>query len=124
MVHIASMKPDYPLTVVFYKSDAGKEPVRIWLKKLPSDDRKVIGEDIKTLQYGWPLGMPLVKSIDTGLWEIRSNLTNRIARILFTIYEHHIVLLHGFIKKTKKTPSKDLALSKNRMSKFKKAGNI
>ena len=120
MVHTANMKPDHPLPVVFYKSDAGKEPVRIWLKKLSSEDRKIIGEDIKTLQYGWPLGMPLVKSLDTGLWEIRSNLRNRIARVIFTIYEHHIVLLHGVIKKSKKTPTKDLALAKQRMSKFNK----
>ena len=120
MVHIANMKPDRPLPVVFYKSDAGKEPVRIWLKKLSSEDRKIIGEDIKTLQYGWPLGMPLVKSLDTGLWEIRSNLRNRIARVIFTIYEHHIVLLHGFIKKSKKTQTKDLTLAKQRMSKFNK----
>ena len=55
------------LNVVFYKNEAGNEPVREWLKDLPKEDRQTIGEDIKTAQYGWPLGMPLIRKIERGL---------------------------------------------------------
>jgi phage-related protein len=91
------------LEVVFYRSASGNEPVREWLKDLPREDKKTLGEDIKTIQLGWPLGMPLVRSLGKGLWEIRSSLrNNRIARIIFFMYQEAIVLLHGFIKKTQK----------------------
>jgi phage-related protein len=62
------------LSVHFYATDAGTEPVRDWLKSLPATDRKRIGEDIKTVQYGWPLGMPLVRKMDQHLWEVRTSL--------------------------------------------------
>ncbi|MBL0699351.1 MAG: type II toxin-antitoxin system RelE/ParE family toxin [Desulfosarcina sp.] len=110
------MGANFRLQVVFYKSDSGKEPVRDWLKKLDKEDRKVIGEDIKTVQFGWPLGIPLVRKIETGLWEIRIQLGNRVARILFTAHEGIMVFLHGFIKKTKKTPANDLKVAKQRMA--------
>ena len=74
--------------------------MRDWLKSLPVEERKIIGEDIKTVQFGFPLGMPLVRKLKSGLWEVRSMLPNRIARTLFTLYEDDIVLLHGFIKKS------------------------
>ena len=106
------------LQVVFYKTDSGKEPVRDWLKELNKDDRKVIGKDIKTVQFGWPLGMPLVRKIEKGLWEVRIQLDNRIARILFTSHNGIMVLLHGFIKKSQKTPTKDLKIAKQRMATF------
>ncbi len=93
---------------------SGKEPVREWLKNLKKDDRRIIGTDIKTVQFGWPLGMPLIKKIDKNLWEIRSNLDDRIARVIFTIYEDSIMLLHGFIKKTQKIPASDLSMAKKR----------
>jgi len=114
--YTASMGAKFRLQVVFYKSDSGKEPVRDWLKKLDKEDRKVIGEDIKTVQFGWPLGMPLVRKIETGLWEVRVQLANRIARILFTSHEGLMVLLHGFIKKSQKTPANDLQVAKQRMA--------
>ncbi len=104
------------LKVVFYKSLNGKEPVRDWLKELPFQDKKVIGEDIKTVQFGWPLGMPLVRKLEPDLWEVRSNISIGIARVLFTIQGEHIVLLHGFIKKSAKTPSEDLALAQKRLA--------
>jgi hypothetical protein len=63
-----------PLQVNFFRQGSGKEPVRDWLKKLPAVDRKLIGQDIKTVQWGWPLGMPLVRSLGDGLWEIRTDL--------------------------------------------------
>lgn len=73
------------LDVVFYKTEAGNEPVREWLKSLPREDGKNIGEDIKTAQYGWPLGMPLIRKMERGLWEVRSNISTGIARVLFTV---------------------------------------
>ena len=108
------MKSKYPLQVFFYKSISGKEPVREWLKNLKKDDRRIIGTDIKTVQFGWPLGMPLIKKIDKNIWEIRSNLDDRIARVIFTICEDSIMLLHGFIKKTQKIPASDLSMAKKR----------
>ena len=103
-----------PLPVVFFRTEADNEPVREWLKKLPASERRAIGEDLKTLQFRWPLGMPLVRSLGDGLWELRSNLPTRIARCLFYVPHGRIVLLHGFIKKTQKTPAEDKALALKR----------
>ena len=74
------------LKVVFYKSQTGKEPVRDWLKDLSLQDKKAIGEDIKTVQFGWPLGMPLIRKLEPDLWEVRSNISTGIARVLFTVH--------------------------------------
>jgi phage-related protein len=104
-----------PLEVVFFRTEGGAEPVREWLKKLPKRDRKAIGEDIKTAQFGWPLGMPLVKKLEKGLWEIRSRLGNRIARVILTMQKGHIVLLHGFIKKSQKIPKGELEVARKRL---------
>lgn len=68
----------FVLDVVFYRSEAGNEPVREWLKDLPRDDKRQIGEDIKTAQLGWPLGMPLIRKIDKELWEVRTRLADGI----------------------------------------------
>ena len=69
----------------FYRSDSGREPVREWLKGLEAEDRKVIGEDIKDVEFAWPIGMPLVRAMGNGLWEVRSSLTSgKIARVIFT----------------------------------------
>jgi len=105
------------LQVNFYKTESGNEPVREWLQGLPRAAKKIIGEDIKTVQFGWPLGMPLVRKIDAGLWEVRSELDNRIARVLFTVHGNLMLLLHGFIKKSRKIPASDLRLTKQRLSK-------
>lgn len=101
--------------VVFYRTEAGNEPVREWLKSLRREDRKVIGEDVKTVQFGWPLGMPLVRKVEPYLWEVRSHIKDGIARVLFTVLEDKIVLLHGFIKKSQKTPQSDLDTAKRRL---------
>lgn len=106
------------LQVVFFKAKSGNEPVREWLNSLPADDKKTIGEDIKTVQYGWPIGMPVVRKIEPDLWEVRSSLKNRIARVLFTVEDGYMVLLHGFIKKSQKTPLEDLRLAKERLSRL------
>ena len=89
--------------------------MRDWLLELSAIDRKAIGEEIKTVQFGWPLGMPLVRKLDKDLWEVRIHLENRIARVLFTASAGKIVLLHGFIKKSQATPKADLDLAKDRM---------
>jgi phage-related protein len=104
----------------FFMTDAGGEPVREWLKDLPVVDRKSIGEDIKTVQFGWPLGMPLVAHLDSGIWEVRTRLSTRIARVLFVLDGDTMVLLHGFIKKEQKTPKPELDLAKERLKLFKR----
>ena len=109
------MTDEMRLRVVFYKTESGKEPVRDWLKSLPHEEKKIIGQDIKTVQFGWPLGMPMVRKLDKDLWEVRSGLPNRIARVIFTVNDGVMVLLHGFIKKSQKTRASDLALAKQRL---------
>ncbi|HCM96582.1 MAG: hypothetical protein A2X25_00125 [Chloroflexi bacterium GWB2_49_20] len=104
------------LKVVFFRSERGSEPVREWLKSLAVDEKRIIGEDIKTVQFGWPVGMPIVRKLEPGLWEVRSRLVHRIARVLFTIQDDKMVLLHGFIKKSDKTPQDDLSLARQRLA--------
>ena len=87
------------LDVRFFKTDGGTEPVRDWLRDLPAIDRKTLGEDIKTVQFGWPLGMPLVAHLSGDIWEVRVRLDTRIARVLFALEGNIMVLLHSFIKK-------------------------
>jgi len=99
----------------FYRSDSGREPVRDWLKSLPPEDRRIIGEDIKDVEFSWPIGMPLVRSLSRELWEVRSNLPHkRIARVIFCVEQDSMVLLHGFMKKTQKTPKQDIDLALKR----------
>lgn len=105
---------DATLTVRFYRSLKGTEPARDWLKSLPVEARKAIGEDIKTVQFGWPLGMPLVRKMEPGLWEVRSHVSEGIARVLFTTSGSTMVLLHGFVKKSAKTPANELATARKR----------
>jgi phage-related protein len=101
--------------VVFYRSDSGREPVRQWLKQLDPVNRKRIGEDLYTLQLGWPLGMPLARKIETDLWGLRSKIINGITKIMFTENNGRLVLLHGFIKKSQKLPAADLKLARKRL---------
>jgi len=115
--HLA-MSRHRPIAVHFFRLDSGKEPVRDWLKGMQPDERKVIGEDVRTLQFGWPVGMPLARKMSDGLWELRSNLARGIARTFFTVYDNKIVLLHGFMKKSQKTPANELALAKRRLRKL------
>jgi len=100
----------------FYRAASGREPVREWLKELAPEDRKRIGEDIKDVEYAWPIGMPLVRSLGRELWEVRSQLNGgKIARVLFCLHKDQLVLLHGFIKKTQKTPQREIDLALRRM---------
>ncbi|MBF0517934.1 MAG: type II toxin-antitoxin system RelE/ParE family toxin [Nitrospirae bacterium] len=104
------------IPVIFYRTSAGAEPVRDWLRDLPSNDRRTIGFDLSTLQVGWPVGIPLCRSLGGGLWELRSFLpSRRQARMLFFIYERQLVILHGFIKQTQTTPQDELELARKRM---------
>jgi phage-related protein len=103
------------LPAAFYQLPNGSEPVRDWLKSLPADDRKVVGTDIAAIEYGWPVGMPLCRPLGNSLWEVRSPLpSRRIARVIFCVANRKMVLLHGFIKKTERTPKSDLDLAKKR----------
>jgi len=112
------MAAERPLPVIFFRSGAGREPVRDWLKELPGEERKIIGTDIKTVQFRWPLGMPLIRSLGDSIWEIRSSLPTRIARTLFFVHGDEIILVHGFIKKTQKTPTEDKALALKRKNAY------
>jgi phage-related protein len=104
------------LPAFFYESAAGNRPVRDWLLGLSLEDRKAIGRAIQMVEFGWPLGMPYCRSLGNGLWEVRSNLTDgKIGRVIFCIALDRMVLLHGFIKKTQKTPAQDLKLALKRM---------
>ena len=105
---------------IFYRTEGNREPVREWLKALPyPDDRRRIGEDIKTVEFGWPIGMSTCRPIGHGVYEVRTHLThNRIARVLFYIDEKkRMVLLHSFMKKTQKTPDEELALARRNREK-------
>ena len=102
-----------PLEVYFYKTVSGNEPVREWLKTLPREDMRTIGFDIKTVQYGYPIGMPLTRALHgtKGLEEVRCNISNGIARVIFCVKDNKIILLHAFIKKSQETPKKELDIA-------------
>jgi phage-related protein len=107
------------LTVSFFLTENGNEPVREWLKDMEKEDRKLIGEDILLVQFRWPLGMPLVRKMETNLWEVRSKLQNgNISRVFFTIFKSEMILLHGIIKKSQKTPKKDIELARSRKNQW------
>jgi phage-related protein len=117
-----AMKPTLPeIPVRFYRTAAGREPVLDWLRSLEKEDRRAIGLDMMRVQFGWPIGMPLVRSLKDGLWEVRSDLASeRTARLLFCFHDEELIVLHGFIKKTQKTDSADLALAQKRMKEITK----
>jgi phage-related protein len=103
------------IPAIFYRTQSGSEPVREWLKSLAETERRSIGEDIAYVQYKWPIGKPCVDHISGPIWEVRSNLGNRIARTLFAVVGGEMILLHGFIKKTQQTPTADITLALKRL---------
>ena len=104
------------ITVLFYKTEMGNEPVREWLLTLSKEDKQSIGVDIKTVEFGWPIGMPVSRSLGKGLYEVRSHISHKqIARVIFTIIDNYMILLNGFVKKTQKTPKEEIALALKRM---------
>lgn len=106
---------------LFYTTSIGNKPVREWLLSLDKEDRKVIGDDIKAVEYGWPIGMPVCrKLVGTDLYEVRSKISSqRIARVIFVIMGEYMILLNGFIKKDQKTPKNEIDISLQRMKDIK-----
>lgn len=109
----AQTKPT--LTCRFFKTSAGNEPVRDWLKDLPAPVRKEIGSDIQSTQWRWPVGKPLVDGFGEGLFEVRTNYDKNFYRVLFCLEGSEMVLLHGIMKKTNATPPQDVELARKRM---------
>jgi phage-related protein len=104
------------LDVVFYRTAVGLEPVREWLKgELSVDDRKTVGADLLAVQWRWPVGMPLVRKMEVALWELRSTTSQGIARVFFTVRGARMILLHGFVKKSQRTPSRHLDVAARRL---------
>jgi phage-related protein len=104
------------IVVRFFRSGSGREPVREWLQELDRGDKRTIGVDIKTVEYGWPIGMPVCRPLGNGLHEVRSRISyRRISRVIFAIHASEMILLHGFIKKSQKTPTEEIALAQKRL---------
>ena len=112
---MAAAPQSQKIPLIFFRSEEGNEPVREWLKGLPEIERHVIGKDLLRAQWRWPVGMPLCRPLGSGLWEIRTDLpTKKTARVLLCVYREHLVALHGFVKKTRKTPDEDLEIARKR----------
>ena len=109
---------DPVLNVRFFRTKADNEPVREWLTNLPKGHRQLIGIEIKTVQLGWPIGMPVVRKLEKGLWEVRVDLGDTIARVIFTVTGAEMLLLHGFIKKSQKTPAPDMITARQRKARL------
>src|SRR6185369_17843252 len=118
------MDRDKLLGVVFFCTGGGTEPAREWLRKLTRDDKVNIGRDILAVQKAWPVGKPLVDYLGDGIWEVRSSLKDRIARVLFMIDGNEMVILHGFIKKDQRTPKPDLDLAKRKKKQYEGYSNL
>ena len=107
------------LKAVFFRTASGREPVREWLLSLDKPERRQVGTDIAYVQFKWPIGKPRVDHLRGDIWEIRTRLENRIARVLFAVGDREMVLMHGFIKKTQKTSNDDIELAENRWKDWK-----
>jgi len=112
------MSSSRKIPAIFYRSALGSEPVREWLKTLDKADRQTVGEDIAYVQYKWPIGKPRVDHLRGPIWEVRSKIGNRIARVLFAVEESEMILLHGFIKKTQQTNPADIELATKRLKEW------
>lgn len=100
--------------VAFFRTRDGAEPVREWLRSMPKEDRQQIGVDLKTVEYGWPIGMPTCRALGEGLWEVRTKLRDREARVIFFFEGANMILTHGFVKKQRRTPPAHLRLARDR----------
>jgi len=106
------------ISSLFFENINGSKPVREWLLALDKEDRKTIGENIKTVEYGWPIGMPVCRRLESKLYEVRSNISDkRIARVIFM--GEYMILLNGFVKKTQKTPRNEIELALKRVKEIK-----
>jgi len=102
------------ISLVFFQTTAGNEPVRAWLRDLPEEDRRAIGQDLERVQYRWPVGMPLARPLGQGLWEVRTRLVTASPGWSFCFHEDELVALTGFIKKSQKTPQGEIDLARAR----------
>lgn len=109
-----SDRPQKRIAAEFYQTEAGGEPVREWLKTLATEDRQDIARDIRKAEFGWPIGMPTCDALGGGMWEVRTNLGDRIARVFFCVLQARMVLLHGIIKKSRKPPKVDVDTARAR----------
>lgn len=111
----APEKPTKIIAAEFYRTDAGNEPAKAFLlKTLTKEERTRVGVDIRTVEYGWPKGMPVCRDLKNGLYEVRTQLSTRICRVLFALYGTRMVLLHGFVKKTQETPKHEMDVALDR----------
>jgi phage-related protein len=125
MVQSLMERPSKILPARFFRTAAGEEPVRTWLKELKKEDRLIIGGDIRDVELSWPIGMPLCRALQgyKDLWEVRSRITHaRIARVMFYIKDGEMILLHGFVKKAQKTPQQELELAVKRQKEHDRHG--
>jgi phage-related protein len=106
--------------IVFFETIGGKQPVREFIKGLSKEDQKEIGADIRIVQNNFPIGLPLVRKLKPELWEIRSFIKDGISRVFFTFFNEHIILLHAIVKKTQKTPPKEINAAIERLKEFKR----
>lgn len=114
--HQAVIDRTKKLQARFYITASGRNPVRAWIMDLPLVDRQIVGKDIQKVEFGWPIGRPHCAPLGNGLWEVRSTLdSDRIARVIFCMGDGHMILLHGFIKKSQKTPQADMELALRRL---------
>ncbi len=110
-----------PVPLAFWRSAAGREPVREWLRDLPRDDKRTVGRDIAKAQFGWPLGLPLCRPLAAGLWEVRSSLpSRREARVFFGFQEETLIALHAILKKSRRAAPEDVALARQRLKEIQK----
>ena len=108
------------ISSIFFESNNGNKPVREWLFTLCKEDRRIIGEDIKTVEFGFPIGMPVCRKLESKLYEVRSDISDkRIARVIFTVMSGYMILLNGFIKKTQQTPKSEIDLALRRKKEIK-----
>lgn len=103
------------IELVFYQTHSGNQPVRDWLVGLSLVRRREIGLDLQRVQYRWPVGMPLVRPMGKGLFEVRTPLSDgTTARVMICFHDGELYALHGFIKKTQTTPAADLETARKR----------
>ena len=120
IIYNHSMERKEPLEAFFYATENGSQPCRDFLLSLSKDDRREVGADIFAVQTGFPMGLPLCKKMESDLWEIRSAITDGICRIFFTVDGGKIILLHGFKKKTQKTPPEEISVARNRLKDYRR----
>jgi phage-related protein len=106
-------------SAVFYKTEAGNEPALYWFRALEPEERRIVGYELRLLQIGFPEGLPRCRSLGDGLFELQCTLPNKIARVIFFLDGHSVIIVPGFIKKSQKTPKEELETAKARKKHYK-----